>query len=146
MSKPIYKVVQIGNPEILFKGTSGEVAKAYNTNERNVRKIAKENRIFSHRYHIIKTTETTQNVRDYNAPSKSKKISRSTVLPKRRNSQTSERKERIEETAGLREMTIKETIVNKHGFVITNTYTKDGVLLRTFAYGKEEHFSHLLNQ
>ena len=144
MSKPIYKVIEIGNPEILFKGTSGEVAKAYNTNERNVRKVAKENRIFSHRYHIIKTTETTQNVRDYNAPSKSKKINRSTVLPKRRNSASEERKERIEETAGLRDVTYRETVLNAQDYVVTNVYTYKGDLLRTFAHGKKEHFLHLI--
>ena len=164
MNKPLYQVIDIFSKEVVMTDTSVAIALQLKVSKRTILHAQQHDRRVKGRYKITNTGESIDlhplhEIENFKQTEeftfqtekllmrKKKKVVTSTVLPKRRNGQSEQRKERIEETAGLREATFKETVLNAQNYVVTNTYFKNkkGVfLLKTFAHGKKEEFSHLI--
>ena len=161
MNKPIYQVIDIFTKDVVMTDTSSAIALQLKISKRTVLHAQQCGRKVKGRYKITNTGESLDlhplhEIENFKQKEeftfqtekllmrKKKKVVTSTVLPKRRNSASEERKERIEETSGLRDVTYRETVLNAQDYVVTNIYTKAGVLLRTFAHGKKEVFSHLI--
>jgi hypothetical protein len=146
MSKPIYEIIK--DNIVIFSGTSGEIAKHFNVTRLSIRKSAATiSKNFISEYKINKTTSVKEN--NTKKVIRVKKVITSTVMPKRRNKEPEKRRAIVEETSGLIDKTFNETIINKQGYVVTNTYFKrknEVFLYKTYAHGHKDNFSHLIKK